>query len=144
MPRTSRSVAQRLAAQSKTKKRRSPRTETPSQESSTATTPASSPTIAEILDEVVPSEAGSRAESAAPLAPAQPAQPARSATRPPASGAVAARRGSALRAARPAPTRRRYQEYAAEYQYVWSDLRRILIVAVVLIALLVGLSFFLQ
>jgi len=90
---------------------------------------------------VVPSEAGSRAESAAPLAPAQPA---RSATRPPASGAVAARRGSALRAARPAPTRRRYQEYAAEYQYVWSDLRRILIVAVVLIALLVGLSFFLQ
>jgi hypothetical protein len=141
MPRTSRSVAQRLAAQSKTKKRRSPRTETPSQESSAAASPASNPTIAEILDEVVPSEAGSRAESAAALAPAVPARPA---TRPPASGAVAARRGSALRAARPAPTRRRYQEYAAEYQYVWSDLRRILIVAVVLIALLVGLSFFLQ
>jgi hypothetical protein len=142
MPRTSRSVAQRLAAQSRTKKRRSPRTGTPSQESSAATTPASSPTIAEILDEVVPSQGGSRAESAAALAPAAPARPA---NRPPASGGAAARRGSALRAAtRPAPVRRRYQEYAAEYQYVWNDLRRILIVAGVLIALLVVLSFFLQ
>jgi hypothetical protein len=142
MSRTSRSVAQRLAAQTKTKKRRSPRTGTSSQESSAAATSSSSPTIAEILDEVVPSERGSRAESAAALAPAAPVHPA---NRPPASGGGAARRGSALRAAaRPAPVRRRYQEYTAEYQYVWNDLRRILIVAVVLIALLVALSIFLQ
>ena len=42
------------------------------------------------------------------------------------------------------PARRRYQEYAAEYAYVWADLRRICIVAGVLIALLVVLSFVLQ
>jgi len=39
------------------------------------------------------------------------------------------------------PTRRRYREYAEEYAYVWSDLRRILIVAVSLIVLLVVLWF---
>lgn len=40
--------------------------------------------------------------------------------------------------------RRRYAEYAAEYAYVWTDLRRILVVAGALTALLIGLSFFVQ
>ena len=40
--------------------------------------------------------------------------------------------------------RRRYSEYTEEYQYVWSDLRRIFLVAGVLIVLLVIASFFIQ
>jgi hypothetical protein len=51
--------------------------------------------------------------------------------------------GSRLGAKAPAP-RRRYQEYAEEYGYVWADLRRIVLVAGVLIALLVVLSFYIQ
>ena len=39
-------------------------------------------------------------------------------------------------------TRRRYAEYAAEYAYVWADLRRIAVVAGALLLLLIGLSFF--
>jgi len=45
---------------------------------------------------------------------------------------------------RPAPVRRRYREYGADYQYVWNDLHRIVIVALVLIVLLVVLSFVLS
>jgi hypothetical protein len=57
------------------------------------------------------------------------------------------RRAGSLAAARAvkAPTpRRRFLEYADEYRYVWADLQRIVVVAVVLIALLVALSFFVQ
>jgi hypothetical protein len=143
MPRTSRSVAQRLAAQTKSKKRRPPRTGTPSQDSPSAKPGPAVPTMAEILDEVVPSDAGPRAESRAALvsAPATTSTP----NRLPATGGAAARRSATARPAmRPAPVRRRYREYAAEYQYVWTDLRRILIVAVILIVLLVVLSFVLS
>lgn len=142
MPRTSRSVAQRLATQTKSKKRRSPRTGTPSSESSAPASSTSGPSIGQILDEVVPSDSGARAASTPTLAPAT-AAPAPS--RASAPGGAAARRAAAARAtAKPAPTRRRYHEYAAEYAYVSADLRRILIVAGVLIALLVVLSFVLQ
>ena len=40
--------------------------------------------------------------------------------------------------------RRRYSEYGDEYAYVWSDLRRIVLVAGFLIALLVVASFFIE
>jgi len=96
--------------------------------------------MAEILDEVVPSEGGSRAASMSTMAPAAPA----TANRPATSTSAAARRAATKPAVRPAPTRRRYQEYGADYAYVWSDLRRILIVAGVLIVLLVVLSLYLQ
>jgi hypothetical protein len=43
----------------------------------------------------------------------------------------------------PAP-RRRFSEYAEEYGYVWADLQRIVVVAVVLIALLIALAFVVQ
>jgi hypothetical protein len=141
MPRTSRSVAQRLATQTKSKKRRSPRTGTPSPESSVPASEASGPSIGQILDEVMPSEAGAgaRAASTPTLAPKATAP---TPNRPLAPGGAAVRRATAGRAtAKPAPTRRRYHEYAADYSYVSADLRRILIVAGVLIALLVILSF---
>jgi hypothetical protein len=96
--------------------------------------------MAEILDEVVPSEGGSRAASMSALAPAATS----TANRAPASTRPAARRATGRTAARPVPTRRRYREYAAEYAYVWADLRRILVVAGVLIVLLIVLSFYLQ
>src|SRR5215204_2384719 len=141
MPRTSRSVAQRLAAQqAKSKKRRAPRSVNPPQESSAAQPAASSPSMAEILDEVVPSEGGSRASSMSAMAPA--AAPA--ANRPSTARGAVARRSATHPAARTAPTRRRYSEYAAEYAYIWTDLQRILIVAGVLIVLLITLSFFVQ
>jgi hypothetical protein len=102
--------------------------------------------MAEILDEVVPSSAGSRAESRAAVAPATPAP---APNRAPAAGGTPARRGAAARAGvraagRPVVVRRRYSEYGSEYQYVWTDLRRIVVVAVVLIALLIVLSFVLN
>jgi hypothetical protein len=89
--------------------------------------------VDQILDEVVPSEGGARMATTPTLAPA-------------ANRAPASRRAGAggRAAAKPAPVRRRYSEYAAEYSYVWADLRRIFIVAVVLIALLVVASFFVQ
>jgi hypothetical protein len=93
--------------------------------------------MAEILDEVAPSSGGARAESRAAVAPPAPA-PA------PSRSPAVARRGVAARAARPVVVKRRYHEYGAEYAYVWNDLRRILIVAVVLIALLVVMSFVLN
>lgn len=134
MPRTSRSVAQRLATQTKSKRRRPARPTAPEPE---ATSPASSAppatfstaaqtSIAQTLDEVVPAGEGSRVAATPVLAP------------------VAARRGVAGRTARPAVVRRRYSEYAEEYQYIWADLRRIVVVAGVLMVLLVVLSFFIE
>jgi hypothetical protein len=104
--------------------------------------------MAEILDEVVPSSGGSRAESRAAVAPSAPA-PVPAPNRAPAAGGTPARRGAAARAGvraagRPVVVRRRYSEYGEEYKYVWTDLRRILVVAVVLIALLIVLSFVLN
>jgi hypothetical protein len=87
----------------------------------------------QILDEVVPSAAGSRAASTPSLT--------SSAHRSP---SAAHRAGAGRAGARPAPVRRRYAEYADEYQYVWADLRRILFVAGALIVLLVIASFFIQ
>ena len=131
MPRTSRSVAQRLAAQqsSKSKKRRAPR---PAEAA-----PASSVSVDQILDEVVPSEGSSRTASTPTLAPATPSPAPAPAAR------LATRRGGAAGTSRVAvkAPRRRYHEYAAEYQYVWADLRRIVVVAGVLIVLLIALSF---
>ena len=135
MPRTSRSVAQRLATQTKSKRRRpTARPDAPAPEATAApsTTPApaapasSGPSVDQILDEVVPSAAGPRAAATPTIAPA------------------AARRGASGRTARPAPVRRRYSEYAEEYRYIWADLRRIAVVAGVLVALLIALSFFIQ
>ena len=134
MPRTSRSVAQRLATQTKSKRRRpTARPDAPAPESTAApsTTPApsgpasSGPSVDQILDEVVPSAAGPRAAATPTIAPA-------------------ARRGVSGRTARPVPVRRRYSEYAEEYRYIWADLRRIAVVAGVLIFLLIVLSFFIQ
>ena len=137
MPRTSRSVAQRLDSQTNSKKRRPPRPGTPSPEASVPASSPSAPSIAEILDEVVPSEGGSRAESMASMAPASaPAAPA-APNRVPTAG----RRAVSRPVGKLPPARRRYSEYAAEYAYVKADLHRILIVAGILIALLVALSF---
>jgi hypothetical protein len=86
----------------------------------------------QILDEVVPSEVGTRAAATPTLAPA--------ANRSPAT----VRRVGSRASGRPAPVRRRYSEYAEEYQYVWADLRRILFVAGALIVLLIVASFFIQ
>ncbi len=141
MPRTSRSVAQRLASQQqKPKKRRTPRPG--------VTNPAPSPSIDEILDEVVPSESGSRAAMTPTLSPSKPASESSSpAASRPASARPVGRRAAAAASARLAKTvapRRRFHEYAEEYQYIWADLQRIVVVAGVLIALLVVLSFFIQ
>jgi hypothetical protein len=110
MPRTSRTVAQRLAAQSKTRKRRPQR--------NAAVSP--SPVVERILDEVAPEERGVSAtgEASAIARPAPMAAPAKA-----------------------APMRRRYADYAAEYAYVWGDLRRIVVVAGGLLLLLLLLSF---
>ncbi len=98
--------------------------------------------MAEILDEVVPSEGGSRAASMSALAPGAPTT---TGNRPATTGGAAGRRSAAVRtAARPVAPRRRYSEYGAEYAYVAADLQRIVVVAVVLTALLIGLSFFIQ
>lgn len=137
MPRTSRAVAQRLASQAKSRKRRSQRPGAPA------------PTVDQILDEVVPSEAGPRAAATPSVAPAPaPTDPPASAPAAPRERPPTTRRSAATTAGRagtrPAPVRRRYAEYAAEYAYVWTDLRRILLVAGSLIALLVVLWFFIQ
>jgi hypothetical protein len=140
MPRTSRSVAQRLAAQRSSKKRRpsrSDRSETPPAAQPTAPRAAPSASsgvsVDQILDEVVPSTAGARAAATPTVTQA--------ANRSSARRAVT---GAPRAPARPTPVRRRYAEYAAEYQHVWSDLRRILLVAGVLIVLLVVASFFIE
>ena len=141
MPRTSRSVAQRLASQRSSKKRRPPRSGTPAAPPSDAPESPGSPressavSVDQILDEVVPSSGGPRTAAAAALAPSQNRSP--SATR-------RAGTGAGRTAAKPATPRRRYSEYVAEYQYVWADLRRIVLVAGVLIVLLIVASFFIQ
>jgi len=136
MPRTSRSVAQRLATQTKSKRRRPARPDAPAPEatSSVPGAPAApsttGPSVEQILDEVVPSSGGARAAATPTLTPA--------------AGSAAARRGVPARAGRVPVVRRRYSEYAQEYQYIWADLRRIMLVAGVLVVLLIVLSFFIQ
>jgi hypothetical protein len=135
MPRTSRSVAQRLAAQqsAKSKKRRAPRP--------ADAAPASSVSVDQILDEVVPSEGGARTASTPTLTTADaPSTAARPVARKP---GTLGRAGSRF-APRAPVVRRRYSEYGEEYNYVWADLRRIVIVAGVLIGLLTVLSFVLN
>ncbi|MCC6176499.1 MAG: hypothetical protein IT305_14425 [Chloroflexi bacterium] len=149
MPRTSRAVAQRLASQAKSKKRRAPRPDMPAPEGGTPSPEATasvSPTVEQILDEVVPSGAGSRA-AASPVATARTAAPAGS----PVAAAPRRTLGTGTRtgpgrapAHRAAAPRRRYSEYAAEYAYVWADLHRIVIVAGVLVLLMVALWFALE
>ena len=133
MPRTSRSVAQRLASQRSSKKRRPSRSGTPVPVSSPEQTPSESSNVSvdQILDEVVPSAAGARTSATSTLAPAP-------------NRARRAGAGAGRAAAKPSVPRRRYAEYAEEYAYVWSDLRRIVLVAGVLIALLIAASFFIQ
>jgi hypothetical protein len=94
--------------------------------------------VDQILDEVVPSEGGSRAAATPTMAAAAPS--ARTVARKP--GTLG--RGGARTATRAPIVRRRYAEYAEEYRYVWSDLRRIVIVAGILIALLIVLAFVLN
>ena len=140
MPRTSRSVAQRLAAQqsAKSKKRRAPRPA----EAAPASAPPSSSSVSvdQILDEVVPSEGGSRAASTPTMAASGTSAAPRAAARKP--GTLG--RGGARTATRAPIVRRRYSEYAEEYGYVWNDLRRIVIVAGILVALLIALEFVLR
>jgi hypothetical protein len=112
MPRTSRTVAQRLAAQ-KPRKRRAPR-------------PAVAPSVAEILAEAAP-EPSVDAQTALPVRPAE---------------SAAVRRGGGVGSASRPVARRRYADYAAEYRYVWGDLRRIALVAGGLLLLLIILSLF--
>ena len=137
MPRTSRSVAQRLAAQRSSKKRRPSRSGTPAPAPSAAPESAESASVSvdQILDEVVPSSGGPRTAAAGALTASPNRSP--SATR-------RAGTGVGRTAVKPAVPRRRYSEYAAEYQYVWADLRRIVLVAGFLIALLIVASFFIQ
>ena len=140
MPRTSRSVAQRLAAQqsAKSKKRRAPR---PAEAApAPPPSPSSSVSVDEILDEVVPSEGGSRADSTPTLRTTGTPTAPRSAPRKP--GTLG--RAGVRTATRAPVVRRRYSEYGAEYAYVWADLRRIVIVAGILVALLIVLEFVLR
>jgi hypothetical protein len=95
--------------------------------------------VDQILDEVVPSTGGPRTAARATLSPSPSPSPSRSP-----SAARRAGTGAGRTAAKPAVPRRRYAEYAAEYQYVWADLRRIVLVAGLLIALLIAASFFIQ
>jgi hypothetical protein len=140
MPRTSRSVAQRLASQGKSRKRR-PR-------------PAGAPTITSSINQLIDDGTASDVESGSGSALAVPAPDAAPSEAPPPpstrTGSGARRAGSSGRSAAartatrtPVP-RRRYFEYTAEYAYVSADLRRIALVAVLLIALLVVLSFVIQ
>jgi hypothetical protein len=140
MPRTSRSVAQRLASQGKLRKRR-PRT---------TAAPNPLPTTDQVSDGATVSEAEASADATLTSA-LSAVEPSRTAAPPVSRSASPARRtGSSARtaagrgAARPVVARRRYFEYATEYAYVSADLRRIALVAVVLIALLVALSFVIQ
>ena len=118
MPRTSRSVAQRLASQNKARKRRVQRV-----------APAP-PADEQIRDQRV-------ADDALPSPPPAPMSRGTLVVGPrrPAAGAPQKT---------PAAPRRRYAEYADEYRYVWADLRRIAVVAGGLLVLLIVLSFFIR
>ena len=144
MPRTSRSVAQRLASQANKKKRR-PR--------------SLIPTAAPSLDQPLEDEAEPKVDAEAnPLPPPAPepigGAPRRQSSAPPIERAAPAtsRFGTGARArstaartpVRTAAQRRPYSDYGADYAYVLADLRRILMVALVLIVLLVVLSFVVQ
>jgi hypothetical protein len=127
MPRTSRTVAQRLGTKQKSR-RRAPR--------QAPETPAS---VERILDAVAPSTDGEVPSGVVPVASVGPSATTRTATGSlPRRGTV----GAARSTGRVATARRRYAEYAAEYAYVWSDLRRITLVAGALLLLLIVLSFF--
>ena len=126
MPRTSRAVAQRLGTKQKSRRR------TPRQ---APETPAS---VERILDEVAPLTGEAPPTGVVPAAPAATPRTAPSAS--PRRGTL----GSARGVGRAATTRRRYAEYAAEYAYVWADLRRISVVAGLLLLLLIVLSFFIR
>lgn len=119
MPRTTRAVAQRLGTKQKSRRRPlRPTTELPA-------------SVERILDDAAPRLDDDAADGDAPAEPTRPAR-------------LAQRRGAGVTtrpAARPAPPRRRYAEYAAEYAYVSLDLRRIAVVTAVLLVLLVALSF---
>lgn len=131
MPRTSRAVAQRLGTKQKSRRR------TPRQ---APDTPA---TVERILDEVAP--IGDGAAPGAGAAPASVVSAPTGLTRS-ATGSSSRRAGTvdaARSAGRAVTVRRRYAEYAAEYAYVWSDLRRIGVVAGALLLVLIVLSFFL-
>jgi hypothetical protein len=91
--------------------------------------------VDQILDEVVPWSGGPRTAATAARATSPNRSP---------SAARRAGTGSGRAAAKPATPRRRYSEYAAEYQYVWADLRRILLVAGLLVVLLIVASFFIE
>jgi hypothetical protein len=114
MPRTSRTVAQRLAAQNRARKRR------PARPAGSAPSPA----VERILDEVAPDD------TVAPPPPTIPRAPA------------ARRLGATAAATRIQPARRAYADYARDYAYVWGDLQRIAVVAGSLLVLLVVLSLF--
>src|SRR5690606_26968254 len=103
----------------------------------TGVSPAAAPSVEQILDDVVHSGAGPRATATPTLAPAAAGG---------AAGPAPARRdaGTGGRAGRAATVRRRYSEYAEEYQYIQADLHRIMIVAAILIAMLFALSFFIE
>src|SRR5687767_10075540 len=123
MPRTSRSVAQRLAAQqsAKSKKRRAPRPAEAAPAPTPSSSSSSSVSVDQILDEVVPSEGGSRAASTPTITASGTPAGQRTAARKP--GTLG--RGGARTSTRAPIVRRRYSEYAEEYGYVWNDLRRI-------------------
>jgi hypothetical protein len=142
MPRTSRSVAQRLAAlqSAKSKKRRAPRPAEAAPASTSSSSSSSSVSVDQILDEVVPSEGGSRAASTPTLTTAGTSAAPRAVARKP--GTLG--RSGARTAVRTPVVRRRYSEYTEEYKYVWNDLRRIVIVAGILIVLLIVLEFALR
>jgi hypothetical protein len=112
MPRTSRTVAQRLAAQNRTRKRR------PARPAGSVPSPA----VERILDEVSPDETAPPAPPTIPRAPA------------------ARRLGSTVAATKVHAPRRAYADYARDYAYVWGDLQRIAVVAGGLLVLLVVLS----
>ena len=134
MARTSRSVAQRLAAQSKSKKRR-PRGPI------TANVPA--------VDESV-EEAISASPTKLPASPSRPSSLATGSASPERVNPLSRRpAGSLSRSAFSRPSarslapRKRYSEYTEEYAYVAADLRRIVLVASILVVLLVSLSYIL-
>jgi hypothetical protein len=152
MPRTSRSVAQRLASQSKSKKRR------PRLPISTATS-----AIEKTIDASAAPDVKTDAEASLPPPAPEPigGAPRRRSAAPPVERATstsdratstsarsrtsaAARVSSTRTASRLATPRRPYSEYTAEYAYVTADLHRIALVAVLLIALLIVLSFIVQ
>jgi hypothetical protein len=91
--------------------------------------------VDQILDEVAPSAAGARTAMTPTVTPAPNKLP---------SAMRRAGPGAGGGATKPAPVRRRYAEYADEYQHVWSDLRRILVVSGALMVLLVVASFFIE